>query len=97
VAGLEEATGRRAKVCGKPSAECFLRSAELLGASPDRTLMVGDDVANDVLAAQAAGLSGVLVRTGKFRPLDLERNVGRPDHEIESIGDLPELLARLGG
>jgi ribonucleotide monophosphatase NagD (HAD superfamily) len=29
--------------------------------------MVGDDLDNDVLAAQSLGLRGVLVRTGKYR------------------------------
>jgi ribonucleotide monophosphatase NagD (HAD superfamily) len=48
---------------------------------------------NDVLGAQAAGLSGVLVRTGKFRPEDLERAPGRPDLELETIAGLPGLLA----
>ena len=97
VAGLEEATGRKAVVCGKPSPECFLRSVELMGSTPARTAMVGDDVANDVMAAQRAGLTGVLVRTGKFRPEDLEGGVARPDHVVDSVGDLPDLVARLRG
>jgi ribonucleotide monophosphatase NagD (HAD superfamily) len=54
--------------------------------------MVGDDVANDVLGAQAAGIRGVLVRTGKFRPSDLERADATPDAVIDSIADLPSLL-----
>ncbi len=29
--------------------------------------MIGDDLNNDVLAAQVVGMAGVLVRTGKFR------------------------------
>jgi ribonucleotide monophosphatase NagD (HAD superfamily) len=53
-------------------------------------VMVGDDIATDVLAAQDLGMTGVLVQTGKFRPGDLER--GRPDHLIDSIADLPNLL-----
>jgi ribonucleotide monophosphatase NagD (HAD superfamily) len=93
VAGLEEASGRTAVVCGKPSAECFVRSAELVGSSPERTAMAGDDIASDVLAAQSAGLTGVLVKTGKFRPDDLSR--GRPDHVIDSVAELPALMARL--
>jgi HAD superfamily hydrolase (TIGR01458 family) len=91
VAALEEAAGVRATVCGKP-AETFFRGVLAdLGVAPDRTAMVGDDVVTDVLAAQSAGLIGVLVRTGKFRPADLDRHVG-PDHVIGSVADLPELL-----
>jgi ribonucleotide monophosphatase NagD (HAD superfamily) len=55
--------------------------------------MVGDDVENDVLGAQAAGLTGVLVRTGKFRAEDLRRASGEPDVVLGSIADLPGLLA----
>jgi len=93
VAGLEEATGRKAVVCGKPARECFERSAALIGVTPARTAMVGDDIANDILAGQAAGLTGVLVRTGRYRPEDLERGI--PDHAIDSVADLPALLRRL--
>ena len=45
-----------------------------------------------MLGAQAIGMTGVLVRTGKFRPTDLERDDGTPDHVIESFADLPTLL-----
>ncbi len=65
----------------------------MLGTDPASTAMVGDDVVNDVLGAQASGLIGVLVRTGKFTPADLERAGGRPDHDIASIADLPDLIA----
>ncbi len=93
VAGLEEATGRRATVCGKPSEAYFAAALEQIGVSPGRAAMVGDDLESDVLGAQAAGLTGVLVRTGKFRPEDLERSSGTPDAILDSIADLPGLLA----
>ncbi len=57
--------------------------------------MVGDDIGSDVVGAQNVGLTGVLVRTGKFRASDLNGAKGRPDHVIESIGPLPELLDTL--
>ncbi len=92
VAGLEEATGRRAIVCGKPSEAYFSSALAEIGVPAARAAMVGDDVVNDVLAAQSLGLTGVLVRTGKFRPEDLERAEGTPDVILDSVGDLPELL-----
>jgi len=93
VAGLEEATGRPAVICGKPAAGYFEQALALLGVAADRAAMVGDDLVNDVLGAQAAGLTGVLVRTGKFRPDDLETAGGTPDHTLDSIADLPAFLA----
>lgn len=92
VAGLEEATGRRAAICGKPAADYFASALRQIDVPADRAAMVGDDVENDVLGAQAAGLTGVLVRTGKFRPEDLETASGPPDVVLDSIADLPAML-----
>ena len=50
--------------------------------------MVGDDIRTDVEGAQRAGLTGVLVRTGKFAPSDLDGAVS-PDAVIGSLADLP--------
>lgn len=88
VAALEHATGRRALVFGKPAARFFLAGAERLGLEGGEVLMIGDDIDADVGGAQAAGLKGALVKTGKFRPADLEGAV-RPDAVFDSIADLP--------
>lgn len=92
IAGLEEATGRPSVICGKPAAPCFEAALDGIGVPASRAVMVGDDVVNDVLGAQAAGLVGVLVRTGKFRPEELRRASGTPDHVLDSIGELQRLL-----
>jgi phospholysine phosphohistidine inorganic pyrophosphate phosphatase len=55
-------------------------------------VMVGDDLRTDVEGAQRTGLAGVLVRTGKFTPADLEGDI-RPDAVLDSIADLPAWLA----
>jgi ribonucleotide monophosphatase NagD (HAD superfamily) len=65
-----------------------------LDVKPEETIMVGDDVESDVLGAQAVGITGVLVRTGKFRPSDLDAP-GRPDHIIDDIGGLAGVLEHL--
>jgi len=92
IVGLEEATGRTAAICGKPSPTFFHEAVEIMGTPIERTAMVGDDIVNDVFGAQAAGLVGIMVRTGKFMPTDLERASGKPDHVIDSIADLPRSL-----
>jgi len=53
--------------------------------------MVGDDIESDIAGAQAAGLRAVLVKTGKFRPDDLNRGI-RPDGVIDSVAELPKWL-----
>jgi HAD superfamily hydrolase (TIGR01458 family) len=92
VAGLEEATGRAAVICGKPSSAFFEAAVGLLGVRAEDAVMVGDDLVNDVLGAQAVGIAGVLVRTGKFLATDLERADAAPDQVLDSIADLPAWL-----
>jgi len=94
--GLEDASGSRIVSVGKPSLAGFLTAAELMGADPASTVMVGDDFRSDVLPAQRVGMTGVLVRTGKFRQPVLDLAVDRPDHILDSVADLPTLLDRLG-
>jgi HAD superfamily hydrolase (TIGR01458 family) len=92
VLGLERAAGVQATVIGKPSPDFFAQAVAVLDVPADRTAMVGDDLENDILAAQALGVTGVLVRTGKFRPETLDGSRERPDHVIDSIADLTTLL-----
>ena len=94
--GLEQASGVQAEVTGKPSAAFFATALAALGAAPSAALMIGDDIEADALAAQRAGLTGVLVRTGKYQRETLDRASGRPDHVIDSIADLPDLLGLPG-
>lgn len=92
IAGLEEAANTKATICGKPEKAYFDAALGMLGLSPERVAMVGDDIVNDILGAQAAGLTGILVRTGKYREGDAERSEGRPDHVLSSFADLPAFL-----
>jgi HAD superfamily hydrolase (TIGR01458 family) len=95
VAGLELAAGTTAEVVGKPAPAFFATALAHLGADAAHTLMVGDDVENDVLAAQRQGLAGVLVKTGKYLPRALRDASGTPDHILDSFAGLPELLDQL--
>ena len=90
--GLERATHTEAVTTGKPAPAFFLAGLWSLGLSPEQVAMVGDDIDNDVLAAQLCGVTGVLVRTGKFREEELAQAPVQPDHVIGSIVDLPDLL-----
>lgn len=94
VKALEFASGKQAIIAGKPSHDFFRAGVEALGLDPAAIAMVGDDVMSDIAAAQAVGMVGILVRTGKFQPADLQRGVV-PDAVLDSIADLPELLAKL--
>lgn len=67
VAALEYGSGRTARVVGKPAPSFFRRAIESMGVPAADVAMIGDDAEADVGGAMAAGLKGVLVRTGKYR------------------------------
>ncbi len=94
VAGLEQATRTQAEVVGKPAAAFFAAVLARLGVDAADAVMVGDDIEVDVLAAQRVGLTGVLVRTGKYEARAHAAAATPPDHVIDSIADLPALLRR---
>lgn len=68
VACLEYAASRQAHVLGKPSPEFFHLAVRDMGLEPEEAVMIGDDAEFDVSAAIMAGLQGILVRTGKYKP-----------------------------
>jgi phospholysine phosphohistidine inorganic pyrophosphate phosphatase len=88
VAGLEYATGKAARVAGKPSREFFQTAVQNLGSAPEAVAMVGDDLWSDIQGAQGAGLQGWLVRTGKFREAALSESGIHPDRVLESVAAL---------
>ncbi|MFC3575116.1 HAD-IIA family hydrolase [Streptomyces yaanensis] len=92
VLGLEKAARTEAEVTGKPSPAFFEAALAHVGVGADQALMVGDDIESDVLAAQRAGITGVLVRTGKYLPETHRDASGEPDHVLDSFADLPTLL-----
>jgi len=82
----------------KPSPEFYAAVLELLGTTdPSRVLYVGDRVDNDVIPAAAEGFLTCWLRRGPWGQLqdlpdDLDPDL-EPDLVLESLGELPELLA----
>jgi len=79
----------------KPRPEIFLEAARLLGATPQRTLHVGDDWAADVVGAMRAGWHAAYLR-GHQRdtPLPTSEPGGdaTPDLVVDGLADLePEV------
>jgi HAD superfamily hydrolase (TIGR01458 family) len=89
---IEEATGVQATVLGKPDPAFFKAGLDELDLPAGDVAVVGDDINVDVLAAQDVGLTGVLVKTGKFRPERLERSDRKPDVVLDSFADVPSWL-----
>jgi len=88
VAALEYASGKEATVVGKPERAFFAAALHELGLEAGEVAMVGDDAEADVAGAKAAGLLGIQVQTGKYRPGD----AADADLVVENFAKLPEAL-----
>lgn len=93
VAALEYAAGSEAYVVGKPAAGFFSEVLADVGVPSAAAAIVGDDVETDVGGALDAGLAGILVRTGKYREDAVRASGIKPTATVESIADVPDLLA----
>ncbi|HEV3211283.1 MAG TPA: TIGR01458 family HAD-type hydrolase [Chthoniobacterales bacterium] len=92
VAALEYATQREAVLIGKPARDFFLLACESMRVRSEATVVIGDDLEADVGGAKAAGCSGVLVQTGKFRADQIEKSKISPDAILSSLAYLPGWL-----
>ncbi len=97
VHALELATGKRAIVLGKPHQGIFEQALSSIDVAASEAVMVGDDIENDVRAAQQAGMHSVLVCTGKYRAGAALPQTAHPDAILPSIADLPAWLSNLKG
>ena len=69
-----------AAVIGKPQSLFFETG---LSVPNENAVMIGDDFQDDCLGAEACGITGLLVKTGKFR----EGDENQVKHSFESIVD----------
>lgn len=92
VAGLEYTTGKSATIIGKPSPAIFELALKELQLDAGKCAMIGDDIDNDVGGAQRAGLTGILIRTGKYQPNSEIGNAVRPDCVINSLAEVSLLI-----
>ena len=60
--------------------------------SPQEAVLIGDDLTDDIGGAQAVGILGILVRTGKFRPSNEQNGTLRP---AMIANDFAEAVTRL--
>lgn len=88
VKALEYAARVEPVVLGKPARAFFDIALSMIGCAAGESVMIGDDIRGDIAGAQATGINGILVKTGKFRPTDLQGDV-RPTAVLDSVAQLP--------
>lgn len=94
VQALAFASGREPMVLGKPAPAFFAEALESMGCDAYEAAMIGDDVEADVGGAMAAGLAGVLVRTGKYQPGVEARIDPPPDAVCDDLAAAVQWLLR---
>jgi glycerol 3-phosphatase-2 len=92
LAAVEYATGRTARIVGKPEPQLFHTAIDRMG--DGRTLVVGDRVASDLAAAAAAKLDAALVHSDGSDYADLDGFEPKPVAVAETMAEL--LVARGG-
>jgi 4-nitrophenyl phosphatase len=94
LAALEKATGRQAKVIGKPFPDMFQLALSRLNVHPNEVLTVGDQLETDIIGGQAAGCYTALVLTGVSSRIQAE--LASPGPTI-IMDDLSTLINELAG
>ncbi|XP_005994595.1 phospholysine phosphohistidine inorganic pyrophosphate phosphatase [Latimeria chalumnae] len=89
---LEYACDIQAQVVGKPAERFFLSALADMGIEPHQTIMIGDDIVNDIGGAQQCGMKGLQVRTGKYRPCDEQHPQVKPDGYVNNLAEAVDVL-----
>lgn len=77
----------------KPSGDFFRKILDLGDLRPEETVYVGDRVDNDVLPAQAAGMTAVFIERGPFGRVHARRgDAARADIRVNALSEIPEAL-----
>jgi FMN phosphatase YigB (HAD superfamily) len=80
----------------KPAPAFFERIGRELGLPASRIVFVGDRLDNDVLPAQRAGMTGVLLRRGPWGFRDAaSAGAAAADLRVDGLAELPDLLVDL--
>ncbi len=95
VAALEYASGKEAVVVGKPDPAFFKLAISGWNIPPENILVIGDDIKSDVSGARNSGMNSALVRTGKFKPDDLNDTSINPDAVLSSFSQLPGFIKKI--
>lgn len=98
VSAVENATGKKAKVIGKPNRFILDEAVSRLKVAPEDCVVVGDFLMTDILAAQNAQMVSVLILTGVSKREDIARAPCSPTWIVEDYSELEsEVYLKLKG
>ena len=88
IGALEIASGKKAKIIGKPEPLLYEMALKRLEVTPDEALAVGDRLETDIAGAQAAGIHTVLVLSGASTLSQAENYHPQPELIVQNLTKL---------
>jgi 4-nitrophenyl phosphatase len=88
IGALEIASGKKAKIIGKPEPLLYEMALKRLEVPPEKTLAIGDRLETDIAGAQAAGIHTALVLSGASTLSQAEKYDPQPEIIVENLSEL---------
>lgn len=85
---IEEATGTKAFVVGKPGPVMMRSARKFIGLETADTVVIGDTMATDIRGGVQMGYKTILVLTGVSSREDLWKYAFKPDLIVESVNEI---------
>jgi HAD superfamily hydrolase (TIGR01509 family) len=79
----------------KPDPRIFEHALAVAGVPPERCVMVGDRLDNDIVAAKRHGIRGVWILRGEAPPAPSKEQLALADAAVRGLDELSEALAKL--
>jgi NagD protein len=86
---MEKASGVPAFFIGKPNPLMMRTALNHLDVHSENTIMVGDNMATDIIGGVEAGMETILVLSGVTSRASIGRYAYQPTHVVDSVADLP--------
>lgn len=85
---IEEATGRKAFVTGKPSPVMMRSARKYLGLETAETTVIGDTMETDIQGGVQMGYKTILVLSGIAKKEDMSNYAFKPDLTVSSVAQI---------
>jgi len=86
---MEKASGVPAFFIGKPNPLMMRTALNHLDVHSENTIMVGDNMATDIIGGVQAGMETILVLSGVTSAASVARYAYQPSHIVDSVAELP--------
>jgi putative hydrolase of the HAD superfamily len=81
--------------CEKPDRRIFSVALQALGIKADEAVMIGDEVATDILGGNGAGMITILFKWNQRYPEAVTRSEEQPNFKVRHLSELSPILDRI--